>query len=45
MWLKVEGVCECGELLVVVFVDGCECYVFGCCMLLEMDLVFVVCVI
>lgn len=34
MWFKVEGVLDCVELLVVVLMDDCECYVFGCWILL-----------
>ncbi|PAJ77146.1 5,6-dimethylbenzimidazole synthase [Burkholderia ubonensis] len=45
MRLKVEGVCECGELLVVALADGRERHVFGRRTLPEMDLASAACAI
>src|SRR5580693_65480 len=45
MRLKVEGILECGELLVVALVDGREAHVFGRRTLPEMDLASVACAI
>lgn len=45
MRLKVEGVRECGELLVVALMDKCEKHVFGRRTLPEMDLASVACAI
>ena len=43
--LKVEGVLECGELLVAALMDGRECHIFGRRTLPEMDLASVACAI
>ncbi len=43
--LKVEGILQCGELLVVALMDGRERYVFGRRTLPEMDLASVACAI
>lgn len=45
MRLKVEGVLDCGELLVVVLMDKRERYIFGRRTLPEMDLASVSCAI
>ncbi|TDN61248.1 5,6-dimethylbenzimidazole synthase [Paraburkholderia sp. BL10I2N1] len=45
MKLKVEGMLECGELLVVALMDGREKHVFGRRTLPEMDLASVACAI
>ena len=45
MRLKVEGIRECGELLVVALMDRCEEHVFGRRTLPEMDLASVACAI
>ena len=45
MKLKVEGIRECGELLVVALMDGRERHVFGRRTLPEMDLASVACAI
>ena len=45
MRLKVEGIRECGEVLVVALMDRCEEYVFGRRTLPEMDLASVACAI
>jgi 5,6-dimethylbenzimidazole synthase len=45
MRLKVEGILECGELLVVALMDGREAHVFGRRTLPEMDLASVACAI
>ena len=45
MRLKVEGVLECGELLVVALMAGREAYVFGRRTLPEMDLASAACAI
>lgn len=45
MRLKVEGIRECGELLVVALMDGREQHVFGRRTLPEMDLASVACAI
>ncbi len=45
MRLKVEGVRECGELLVVALMDGREAHVFGRRTLPEMDLASAACAI
>lgn len=45
MRLKVEGVRECGEVLVVALMDRCEDHVFGRRTLPEMDLASVACAI
>lgn len=45
MRLKVEGVCECGELLVVALMDRREEHIFGRRTLPEMDLASVACAI
>ncbi|KND54433.1 Cobalamin biosynthesis protein BluB 5,6-dimethylbenzimidazole synthase, flavin destructase family [Candidatus Paraburkholderia kirkii] len=45
MRLKVEGIRECGELLVVALMDGRERHIFGRRTLPEMDLVSVACAI
>lgn len=43
--LKVEGILECGELLVAALADGREQHIFGRRMLPEMDLASVACAI
>ena len=45
MRLKVEGMAECGELLVMALMDGREAHVFGRRTLPEMDLASVACAI
>src|ERR1700744_277963 len=45
MKLKVEGMLECGELLVIALMDGRERHVFGRRTLPEMDLASVACAI
>ena len=45
MRLKVEGILDCGELLVAALMDGRERYVFGRRTLPEMDLASVACAI
>ena len=45
MRLKVEGIRECGEVLVVALMDRCEEHVFGRRTLPEMDLASVACAI
>jgi cob(II)yrinic acid a,c-diamide reductase (EC 1.16.8.1) len=45
MRLKVEGILDCGELLVAALTDGRERYVFGRRTLPEMDLASVACAI
>ena len=45
MRLKVEGIRECGELLVVALMDRREEHIFGRCTLPEMDLASVACAI
>ncbi len=45
MKLKVEGMSECGELLVMALMDGRDAYVFGRRTLPEMDLASVACAI
>ncbi|MDC7713017.1 5,6-dimethylbenzimidazole synthase [Vogesella sp. LYT5W] len=45
MRLKVEGLCECAEVLVVALMDGRERHVFGRRTLPEMDLASVACAI
>ena len=45
MRLKVEGILECGELLVAALADGRECHVFGRRTMPEMDLASVACAI
>jgi len=45
MRLKVEGLRECAEVLVVALMDGRECHVFGRRTLPEMDLASVACAI
>lgn len=45
MRLKVEGILDCGELLVATLMDGRERYVFGRRTLPEMDLASVACAI
>jgi 5,6-dimethylbenzimidazole synthase len=45
MKLKVEGMLECGELLVIALMDGREKHIFGRRTLPEMDLASVACAI
>ena len=45
MRLKVEGILDCGELLVATLIDGRERYIFGRRTLPEMDLASVACAI
>jgi 5,6-dimethylbenzimidazole synthase len=45
MRLKVEGILECGELLVAALADGREAHVFGRRTMPEMDLASVACAI
>ncbi len=45
MRLKVEGIRDCGEVLVAALMDGRECHVFGRRTLPEMDLASVACAI
>jgi len=43
--LKVEGVRECAEILVVALMDGCAAHIFGRRTLPEMDLASAACAI
>lgn len=45
MRLKLEGILECGEVLVAALCDGRERHVFGRCTMPEMDLASVACAI